>query len=184
MTFVHNIAMGRLRYLIPRLLLPTFTWPHQVLGSVPLASSVPPNPRLFSKNVRLTFGFLHKHLRSFSRYYCHWCGIPFDNQVAALTFGLVLKWSDGTRLEEVAATLIARAAGFPLPKIILYGEHPDTPHTPVSMLMTRIPGKDLGDPELCEDMIEDERESVFAELQCILQTMRKWTHPQSCSRTL
>ena len=112
-------------------------------------------------------------------HYCRWCGIPFDNQVAALPFGLVLKWSDGTRLEEVAATLMARSADFPVPKIISYGEHPDAPHAPMSILMTHIPGKDLGHPELYESMTEDERESIFAELQCILQVMRKWVHPGS-----
>lgn len=64
-----------------------------------------------------------------------------------------------------------------MPKIISYGEHPDTPHALVSILMTRTPGRDLGDPELYEDMTEDERGSVFAELQCILQTMRKWSPP-------
>ncbi|KAH4007751.1 hypothetical protein HBI13_149880 [Parastagonospora nodorum] len=61
--------------------------------------------------------------------------------------------------------MIARSAGLPVPKIISYGEHPDTPHAPASILMTRIPGRGLGDPD------------VFTELQCILQTMRKWSHP-------
>ncbi|KAF2245033.1 kinase-like protein [Trematosphaeria pertusa] len=177
--------MSWLRYLVPKILLPTFTWPHQVLGSVDLAPSIPPTPRLFPRSVRQAFGFLHNYLRSFSSYYCHWCGIPFDNQIAALPFGLVLKWSDGTRLEEVAATMIARSAGFPVPKIVSYGEHLDAPHAPVSILMTRIPGKDLGDPELYEGMTDDDRESIFAELQCILQVMRKWPHPwgkeQICS---
>jgi len=88
-----------------------------------------------------------------------------------------LKRSDGTRLEEVAATLVARYVGFPVPKIISYGEHPDAPHAPLSMLMTHIPGKDLGHSELYESMTEDERESIFAELQWILQVMRKWVHP-------
>jgi hypothetical protein len=97
----------------------------------------------------------------------------------------VLKWSDGTRLEEVAATLIAWSAEFPVLKIVLYGEHPDAPHAPVSILMTHIPGKDLGDPGFFERMTKDEREGIFAELQCILQVVRKWVHPwgkkQICS---
>ncbi|KAF2685049.1 hypothetical protein K458DRAFT_417148 [Lentithecium fluviatile CBS 122367] len=177
--------MSWLEYLVPKILLPTFTWPHQVLGSVYLASSIPPTPCLFPRSVRQAFGFFHSCLRSFSSYYCHWCGIPFDNQIAALPFGLVLKWSDGTRLEEVATIMITRSAGFPVPKIVSYGEHPDAPHAPVSILMARVPGKDLGDPELHEGMTDDERESIFAELQCILQAMRKWSHPwgkdQICS---
>ncbi|KAA8627746.1 aminoglycoside phosphotransferase [Pyrenophora tritici-repentis] len=111
--------------------------------------------------------------------------MPYNNQIAALPFGLVLKWSDGTRLEEVAATLMARSAGFPVPKVISYGDHPKSPRAPMSILMTRIPGKDMGDRELYESMTDDERESIFAELQCILQVMRKWTYPggknQICS---
>jgi aminoglycoside phosphotransferase (APT) family kinase protein len=76
----------------------------------------------------------------------------------------VLKWSDGTRLEEVAATMVARSAGFPVPKIISYGEHPDTPHAPVSILMTRVPGEDLGNPEIYERMNDNERETIYTEL--------------------
>ncbi|KAF2469516.1 uncharacterized protein BDR25DRAFT_335025 [Lindgomyces ingoldianus] len=175
--------MGWLGYLVPKILLPTFTWPHQVLGSVDLASTIPPAPRLLPPTIRRAVGFVHDYLQTFSYHYCRWCGIPFDNQIAALPFGLVLKWSDGTRLEEVAATMIARAAGFPVSKILSYGDHPDTPHAPVSILMTRIPGKELG--ELYEKMTDNERESVFAELQCILQVMRRWERPggnnQICS---
>ena len=59
--------------------------------------------------------------------------------------------------------MIARSAGFPVPKVISYGEHPDNSHAPVSILMTRIPGKDLGDPEFYEGLADGERESIFAE---------------------
>lgn len=155
---------------------PLITWPHQVLGSVNLASSIPPTPRLLPPSIRQALGFLHKYLRSFSRHYCRWCSIPFNNQIAALPFGLVLKWSDGTRLEEVTATLIARATGFPVPKIVFYAEHADTPHAPVSILMTRKPGEDLREPKSHERMTDDERERIFAEPQCMLQVMRKWHH--------
>jgi hypothetical protein len=176
--------MGWFRYLTPRILLPTFTWPHRVLGAVDIATTIPPTPRLFGPALRRVIGVLHHHLRSFSYYYCHWCGIPFDNQIAALPFGLVLKWSDGTRLEEVAATMLARSAGFPVPKIISSGEHANTPHAPVSILMTRVPGKDLGETGMYERMTDGERESIFTELHCMLQVMRKWEHPlggQICS---
>lgn len=169
--------MGWLRHFVPDVLLPTFTWPHRRLGSVDLASAIPPTPRLLPSTVRRALGFFHHYLRSFSIYcYCRWCGIPFEYQVAPLPFGLVLKWSDGTRLEEVAATMIARSAGFPVPKIISYGDHPDTPWAPVSILMTRIPGKELGHRGLYEAMTDDERETIFAELQTMLQAMRAWSH--------
>jgi hypothetical protein len=170
--------MGWLWHLVPGLLLPTFTWPHQILGSVALASSIPPTPRLFPPQFRKALGLFHNYLRSFSIYYSKWCGIPFDNQVMALPFGLVLKWSDGTRLEEVAATMIARSSGFPAPKIISYGEHPSKPHAPMSILMTRVPGTELGNPGLYEGLTDDERESIFAELDCMIQVMRKWSQPQ------
>ena len=55
-----------------------------------------------------------------------WVGITYDNQIAQLPFGLILKWFDGTRVEEVLARQVARAAGFPVPKVNCYGEHPDT----------------------------------------------------------
>lgn len=177
--------MGWLRDFVPEILLPTFTWPHRVLGSVDLASSIPPAPRLFPASVRRVIGIFHNHLRSLSKRYCRWCGIPYNNQVAELPFGLVLKQSDGTRLEEVAATMMARSVGFPVPKVILYGDHPDKPHAPVSILMTRIPGKNLGYTGVYEDLTDDERESLFTELRCILQVMRNWKHPggknQICS---
>jgi len=83
--------MGWLRYFVPGLLLPTFTWPHQVLRFVDLASSILPAPHLYPLNVRRAIGFFHYSLRSFSMHYCHRCGIPFENQVVALPCGLVLK---------------------------------------------------------------------------------------------
>ncbi|KAL9092523.1 MAG: hypothetical protein Q9165_004327 [Trypethelium subeluteriae] len=70
---------------------------------------------------------------------------------------------------------MARSAGFPVPKVIAYGEHPDTPHAPVSILMTRVPGKPLG--EIYKIMTDEERKTVFAELRSILCVMRRWSHP-------
>ncbi|KAF1958004.1 kinase-like protein [Byssothecium circinans] len=169
--------MDWLRCLVPKILLPTFTWPHRALGSVDIASSIPPTPGLAPPIVRRAFGLIHPYLIYFSHRYCNWVGIPFDNQLAQLPFGLVLKWSDGTRLEEVAATMLARSAGFPVPKIISYGEHPDAPHAPVSILMTRVPGRDLGYPETYEQMNDNERETVYTELQSMLQVIRNWSHP-------
>lgn len=167
--------MAWLYHLIPRILLPIFTWSHRILGSVPLASSIPPAPRLVHRNVRRFAGIIHWYLRPFSRHYCSWVGINFNNQISQLPFGLVLKWSDGTRLEEVTAMMVARSAGFPVPKVISYGEHPYAPHAPVSILMTRLPGECLG--EVYEQLTDNERKTIVAELQAILRVMRSWSHP-------
>jgi hypothetical protein len=66
--------------------------------------------------------FAPPHLQRFSHRYCRWVGIKFDNQIAQLPFGLVLKWSDVTRLEEVTAMMMMRRSGFPVPKVISYGD--------------------------------------------------------------
>lgn len=161
--------------LVPNILLPNYTWPHRVLGSVALASSIPPAPRLAHQTVRRLVGFLHSYLPRISHRYCAWLGIEFDNQIVQLSFGLVLKWSDGTRLEEVSAMMIARSAGFPVPLVISYGDHPDTPHAPVSILMTRLPGQDLG---LAHKHLSDEqRQTISKEMHTIESVMRSWPHP-------
>jgi hypothetical protein len=49
----------------------------------------------------------------------------------------------------------------------------------MSILMTRIPGKDLGNCGVYQTMSNVERESVFAELDCIIQIMSKRPHPGS-----
>lgn len=167
--------MSWLQRLIPTLLLPSFTWSHRRLGAVPLLLSIPSTTKLARPVLRRLTGILHFYLRRFSRFYCGWVGIEFDNQIAQLPFGLILKWSDGTGLEEVSSTLAARAAGFPVPKIISYGEHPDSPHAPVSILMTRLPGSPLG--QVHDRLNSNELETIFTELKTILETMRNWCHP-------
>lgn len=58
-----------------------------------------------------------------------------------LPFGLVLKWSDRTSIEEAAAMQMARAAGMPVPKVLSLGEHPNGSYNRFfSILMTRLPG--------------------------------------------
>lgn len=102
-----------------------------------------------------------------------WVGIPFDNQIVPLPFGLLLKWSDGTRLEEVLAMRVARVAGFPVLKVLCYGEYLDTTHAPVSILMIRLPGQCLG--EAYVEMTDEERKQILSELKCYLDCMRKWS---------
>lgn len=167
--------MNQLRWLVPSIFLPTFTWPHRVLGDSPFSTSIPSAPTLLPRFIRRVFGILHEYLQPFSQSYCGWFGVEYNNQIAQLPFGLVLKWSDGTRLEEVTAMIVMRSAGLPVPRVIWYGEHPDSPHAPVSILITRVPGKDLGD--IYEQLNEGERESIFTELQVMLGIMRKWPNP-------
>lgn len=60
-----------------------------------------------------------------------------DSLIILLPFGLLLKWSDGTRL-EILAMQACYVAGLSMPRIITYAS-PETPHTSVPMLMTRFP---------------------------------------------
>lgn len=107
-------------------------------------------------------------------------GIEYDNQIAQLPFGLILKWSDGTRLEEVLTMKAVRQAGFPVPKVICYGEHPDYPHAPVSILMTRVPGDELG--RVYEKLSDEDRRSIAEELKGYIEIMRGWPNPWGGNR--
>ncbi|KAH8429106.1 uncharacterized protein LDX57_006776 [Aspergillus melleus] len=162
-----------LSHFIPRYLLPDYTWPDPIR---PLTTErIPTTPRPTSPRLRRLWGVVHDYLQRFSQLYCAWFDIPFDNQIAQLPLGLILKWSDGTRVEEVLAMQVARAAGFPVPRVICYAEHPDTPHAPVSILMTRLPGVELG--QVYETLSSEERDSVSKELRRYLGTMRGWLNP-------
>lgn len=158
---------------MPRCLLPDFIWQENKVRSI--ANEIPPTPQPTHPLLRRLWGILHYYLRKFSRHYCGWVGIDYDNQIAQLPFGLILKWSDGTRLEEVLAMQVARAAGFPVPKVICYGDHPDTSHAPVSILMTRLPGEELG--QVYETLSSEDKSSVSKELKSYLAAMREWTSP-------
>jgi hypothetical protein len=156
-----------------RYLMPDFTWPDNVQ---PISSDrMPSTPRPTHQRLRQFWGFLHKYLRRFSRSYCSWVGISYDNQIAQLPFGLILKWSDGTRIEEVLSMQVARRAGLPVPRVICYGEHPDTPHAPISILMTRMPGEELG--RVYEALSDEDRNSVLEELKGYLEIIRGWPSP-------
>ncbi|PYI10663.1 kinase-like protein [Aspergillus sclerotiicarbonarius CBS 121057] len=162
-----------LQWLIPRVLLPDFTWSNS--SSTVLSDQLPPVSQPAHPQIRRLWGILHRYLRHFSWSYCGWVGIPYDNQIAQLPFGLLLKWSDGTRIEEVLTMEVARKAGLPVPRVICYGEHPDTPHAPVSILMTRVPGRELG--QVYETLTNEDKASVFQQLDQYLKTIRKWKSP-------
>ena len=154
---------------------PDFCWKSSKLK--PLATSFPPIPKPTPWLIRRFWGFIHKQLRTFSyRYYCRWTGIQFNNQVIPLPFGLLLKWSDGTRLEECLATQAMRIAGLPVPNIICYGVHPECPHAPISILMTRVPGSELHG-ELWEWFEPEERATIVSELKAYMDALRSWQRP-------
>ena len=69
----------------------------------------------------------------------------------------------------------ARNASLPVPKVICYGEHSDTPHAPVSILMTRVPGKELG--QIYETLDDDEKHAVLRQLDHYLRVIRSWKSP-------
>ncbi|KAI9824039.1 MAG: hypothetical protein M1832_002107 [Thelocarpon impressellum] len=137
---------------------------------------MPATPRASQPWIGRLWGLIHYHLQTFSgKYYCRWMGIHPNYQIAPLPFGLVLKWSDGTREEEVRTMQVCRAAGLPVPRVISYGMHPSMPHAPVSILMTRLPGRELG---LAWDGLDyAARRKAAAELRHCLDAIRRWSSP-------
>lgn len=75
---------------------------------------------------------------------------------------------------------VVRAAGFPVPRVIFYGDHPDTPHAPVSISMTRVPGKELG--QVYEKLSSEDKRSISRELKGYLEVMRGWLNPWGGNR--
>jgi hypothetical protein len=159
----------------PRILRPDFTWPRPIQPII--AEKTPPIPSIASPAARLFWGLVHRRLARFSEPYCSWFGIPFTSQIIQLPFGLILKWSDRTRIEEVIAMQMARAAGMPVPKVLCCGEHPATPSRRISILMTRLPGSPL---ENFHPPLPVEKEGPWlGELGRCLRAMRTWRSPFS-----
>ena len=122
---------------------PDFTWHtaptvDQLRKRLSSAPATPRVRRVAPLWVQHIVGFLHKRLKYISLWYCQWYDIPCPGQIWPLPFGLLLKHSDGTRIEEVITTRAAYDAGIPVPKIISYGAHLNT-MAEVSILMTRMP---------------------------------------------
>jgi hypothetical protein len=159
----------------PRVIRPDFTWKHLELKDAQLSSSIGHCPRLLPLFLRRVIGYAHALLYFFSRYYSKWFGIPLCHSIAQLPFGYVLKWADGTSLDEVRAMRIVRMAGVPSPRVISYGEHPATPRAPLSILMTRLPDAELGEVHETLDLVD--RETIQGELRAILATLRGWKSP-------
>ncbi|KAL8742039.1 MAG: hypothetical protein Q9190_005420 [Brigantiaea leucoxantha] len=156
---------------------PDFCWETPKLLTP--ASSCPPVPRLTPQPIRRFWAYVHILLREFSlRYYCPWYGIRYDNGIIDLPFGLLLKWSDGTRLEEAQTTQMMRVAGFPVPRILCYGEHgPYHSHHPVSILMTRMEGVPIWADLWTDHFGPDQHATIISELKVYIEAMRKWQNP-------
>ncbi|KAF3482118.1 uncharacterized protein GIQ15_04877 [Arthroderma uncinatum] len=160
---------------VPRILRPDFTWPRPMRHTI--SKTTPPVPHILGKTIRRAWGILHKALYHFSEWYCYWFDIPFDVNIVQLPFGLVVKWTDRTSIEEVAAMQMAEAAGMPVPKFLCCGETPDAPFNRVfSIMMTRLPGVTL---ENSRDPLQAESEGPWLEE---LKTFGNWdfdTQPAS-----
>ncbi|KAI2005305.1 hypothetical protein LOZ39_002795 [Ophidiomyces ophidiicola] len=137
-----------------------------------ISENTPPAPPIPSATARRFWAIIHKALFFFSERYCSWFDLPFGN-LAELPFGLIMKWTDRTSMEEVIAMKMARAAGMPVPKVLSCGEHPGDPFNRVfSILMTRLPGTSL---ENSGDPFEPDNEGLWIhELKLCLNSMRMW----------
>jgi len=145
-----------------------------------LATEIPPTPRPTPRIIRLFWGQVHKALIKLAFKYAAWRGQKINNQIIHLPFGLLLKWSDGTRVEEVLAIQVARAAGFPVPRVICYGEHLDSPHAPISIIMTKMQGSELG--QVYKSLNPGEKDTIMSELKLYMDVMRSWTNPWGRTR--
>lgn len=169
---------------MPSILRPDFTWPRPMQPTV--STTTPPVPRIPAKTIRIIWGIIHRGLYHFSQWYCSWFNIQFDANIVQLPFGLVMKWTDRTSVEEAIAMQMARAAGIPVPNVLGCGTHLDAPfNRRVSILMTRLPGVALGNST---DPLEvDAEDPWLEELKTCIHSMRLWSRPDQdqnsiCSR--
>jgi serine/threonine protein kinase len=76
---------------------------------------------------------------------------------------------------------MARSAGKPVPKVICYGDHPQSPFS-FSILMTRLPGFELNNVA-GESFFEAYEEGLWVkELKRCLEAMRSWKSPHGEER--
>ncbi|KAI9037603.1 uncharacterized protein KD926_000165 [Aspergillus affinis] len=159
-------------YWIPHFLRRDYTWPQPM--SPTIAKITPPVPSIPGRTSRRLWGIVHGALKHLSQWYCDWLGIV-DPFIMHLPFGLVLKWTNRTSLEEVASMKMARAAGMPVPKVISCGEHPNSSPFLYSILMTRLPGIEL--VNMSEPLQVEAEEPWLFELKECVDAMRQWTPP-------
>ena len=159
---------------MPSFLRPDYTWPRPIQPAI--CETTPDLPPIPGKTRRRLYGIFHEVLYRLSGCYCSWFDIPFDANIVQLPFGLVLKWTSRTSIEEAAAMQMARAAGMPVPKVLSCGEHPYAPFNRFfSILMTRLPGTALDNSA---DPLHVELEDPWLlELRECITSMRNWSSP-------
>ncbi|KMU84806.1 hypothetical protein CIHG_02590 [Coccidioides immitis H538.4] len=141
---------------MPRILKPDYTWPRPMPSTI--SETTPLIPAAPSRNTCWLWAIVYKALFHFSKQYCCWFGHQFSN-VAELHFGLIMKWTDQTSLEEVVTMQMARAAGIHVPKLLSCGEHVGDSYNQVFLiLMTRLPGIFL---EYSSDLFEHNNEDLW-----------------------
>ncbi|GLA50039.1 hypothetical protein AnigIFM63604_006055 [Aspergillus niger] len=161
-------------FFVPSILTPDYTWPAPAVSTV--RRTTPPVPAVPGPISRWLCGKAHGLLYHVSRCYCYLFGIYFDPHIIQLPFGLILKWTDRTSVEEVIAMEMVRAAGIPVPRVLSCGEHV-TPHLTreVSILMTRLPVFTLVN---LDDPFEVDVEGPWLdELKTCVHAMREWEPP-------
>ncbi|KAL2864528.1 aminoglycoside phosphotransferase family protein [Aspergillus lucknowensis] len=162
--------------LVPGILKPDYTWPAPRLMRV--QTTTPPVPNVPSKTSRRFWAMIHWALYKFSKWYSSWFGLYLDGSIIQLPFGLIMKWTDRTSVEEYIAMQMARAAGIPVPRALSCGEHvvpENAPNRRISILMTRLPGVEMMNSDDPLE-IEDEEPWVF-ELRDCVTSMRQWEPP-------
>ena len=162
------------RSLVPSILTPDYTWPAPALTTV--QTTTPPVPGVPSRTSRWLWGKAHHLLRHFSKLYCYLFGTDYNPFIIQLPFGLIIKWTNRTSVEEVIAMQMVRAAGIPAPRVLSCGEHASPRFgREISILMTRLPGFEL---ENCREPLGVEYEGPWIEeLKTCLHAMREWEPP-------
>ena len=164
---------------VPTILHPTKCfWPRPI--QYHLLTKDPGTPSVSRPWVRRFWGWVHRALVKFSRWYCPIFGVRYDwgpintGPIFPLPFGLLIKWSDRTSIAEAVATQMARSGGLPAPKVLCYGEHPGQSFE-VSILMTRLPGYGLFNYTDVFDV--EEEQPWFDEFVQCMDAVRRWPSP-------
>ncbi|KAJ3483435.1 hypothetical protein NLI96_g6312 [Meripilus lineatus] len=88
--------------------------------------------------------------------------------VHVLPFGLFLKSHENIREQEAMAMNLARAMGIPAPRALTFGAAADIPGTIPSILMTKVPGKHIGQvptDQINFDVIKDDLTKILARMR-------------------
>lgn len=132
-------------------------------------------PQPSHRLVELFWGYVHRLIRQIGIRYNRRHGIESFFLPYFLPFGLILKWTDRLRLDEILTTKLCRAAGLPAPLVLNYGYHKNDPKGKYSYLMVRLPGKGVG--EIWDSLTPEAKATVSKELKMYLDAMRAWKSP-------